>query len=341
MLGLRTFRQEVEKLHGVAVSFTISSAANPDKRYSIQNAFTAEQLSLAEHSHPVASLQKRYAHLSGLPLPLLNRVRPTLLIGADYTHLITPVEPVRFGPPDGPAAVKTLLGWTLQEPTQSIKSSHNVSHCFFTSAPSPTELFSCVEKQWQMDVLPYRSEKLAVRSRQDQEAVNLLQEQTVRVNVSGTARYATPLLRIKNMPALKAPPEAVLPLLRSTERRLGKSPEQADAYQREIEKLVQSGYAVKLADHQVESSSEAWYIPHHMVQHNGKNRVVYNCSFQYQGHNLNQLLLPGPTLGPTLLAVLLISESMLLLSPVTSVVCSTKSGSCLKIDHCCGSYGET
>lgn len=42
-----------------------------------------------------------------------------------------------------------------------------------------------------------------------------------------------------------------------------------------------------------------------MVQHNGKNRVVFNCSFQLRGNNLNELLLPGPTLGSSLLAVLL------------------------------------
>lgn len=305
VLALRTVRQEVEKLHGAAVSFTISPAANPDKVYSIHNAFTAEQLSLAEHSHPVVSLQEKYKHLSGLPLPPLNRVRPMLLIGADYTHLITPVEPVRLGSPGGPAAVKTLLGWTLQGPAQAMESITNVSHCLFTSTSSPTELFSCVEKLWQMDVLPYRSEKLAVRSRQDHEAVGLLQKQTVRVNVSGVERYATPLLRIKNMPLLNSTPEAVLPLLRSTEKRLAKSPEQAAAYQMEIEKLVESGYVVKLVDHQSDTIGEAWYIPHHMVQHNGKNRVVYNCSFQHQGYNLNQLLLPGPTLGPALLAVLL------------------------------------
>ncbi|KAK7926211.1 hypothetical protein WMY93_008521 [Mugilogobius chulae] len=283
VMALRTVRQEVEKLHGAAVSFSISPAANPDKVYTIRNAFTSEQLSLAEHSHPVASLSR----------------------SADYTHLITPIEPVRMGPPGGPAAIKTLLGWTLQGPAQAIKSSSNVSHCLFTSAPSHSELFSCVEKLWQMDVLPYRSEKMAVRSRQDQEAVKLLQTQTVRVNVDGIERYATPLLRVKDMPLLKATPESVLPHLRGTEKRLVKAPEQAAAYQREIEKLVEAGYAVKLAPHQVESSAEAWYIPHHMVEHNGKNRVVYNCSFQHQGHNLNQLLLPGPTLGPALLAVLL------------------------------------
>ncbi len=55
----------------------------------------------------------------------------------------------------------------------------------------------------------------------------------------------------------------------------------------------------------MDRTKEAWYIPHHMVQHNVKNRVVFNCSFSYQGHNLNELLLPGPTLGPSLLAVLL------------------------------------
>lgn len=42
-----------------------------------------------------------------------------------------------------------------------------------------------------------------------------------------------------------------------------------------------------------------------MVQHNGKNRVVFNCSFQFRGESLNQHLLPGPTFGPSLLAVLL------------------------------------
>lgn len=62
---------------------------------------------------------------------------------------------------------------------------------------------------------------------------------------------------------------------------------------------------MKLTPEEVEQTKEAWYVPHHMVQHNGKNRVVFNCSFQFEGNNLNKLLLPGPTLGPSLLAVLL------------------------------------
>lgn len=118
-------------------------------------------------------------------------------------------------------------------------------------------------------------------------------------------RYATPLLRVQNMPTLHMPKEAVLPQLRNIERKLIKYPEQALAYKTEVERLKNAGYVEKLRPCEVDGTQESWYIPHHMVQHNSKNRVVYNCSFQYQGKNLNELLLPGPTLSSTLLAVLL------------------------------------
>ena len=49
----------------------------------------------------------------------------------------------------------------------------------------------------------------------------------------------------------------------------------------------------------------SWYIPHHIVRHNGKDRIVFDCSFSYQNQCLNTQLLPGPTLGPSLLGVLL------------------------------------
>ncbi len=78
-----------------------------------------------------------------------------------------------------------------------------------------------------------------------------------------------------------------------------------EVYNQEIERLEQCGYVVKLAAEAVDQTPESWYIPHHMVHHNGKHRVVYNCSFKYQCHNLNNYLLPGPTLTSTLLGVLL------------------------------------
>lgn len=155
-----------------------------------------------------------------------------------------------------------------------------------------------------MDVLPYRNKRLVVRSHQDQQAIKLLDRQTLRVKVGDTERYATLLLRVKNMPSLHASLEATLPQLRSTERRLMKAPEQASAYQGEIHGLEEACYVVKVEPDEVKSE-EAWYMPHHIVHCNGKNWVVYSCSLQFKGHNLNGLLLPGSTLGPSLLAVLL------------------------------------
>lgn len=42
-----------------------------------------------------------------------------------------------------------------------------------------------------------------------------------------------------------------------------------------------------------------------MVHHNAKNRIVFNCSFEYQGQSLNEFLLPDLTLSASLLGVLL------------------------------------
>lgn len=60
-------------------------------------------------------------------------------------------------------------------------------------SPRTSELSKNVEKLWQVDTLPYRSEKDAAWPRQDHEAVDLLETETVRVTVDGVLCYATPL----------------------------------------------------------------------------------------------------------------------------------------------------
>lgn len=70
----------------------------------------------------------------------------------------------------------------------------------------------------------------------------------------------------------------------------------------------------------------SWYIPPHMVQHNGKNRVIFNCSFQFQGQNPNILVLPRPSLGRSLQAVVLCFPEHFVTSSAASTACSTRSG---------------
>lgn len=304
-LTVRTVHQEVVQLQGASVTLYVSSLLKPEERYHIHHAFTSENLGLSEHSYPVRSLQQKYKHLRNLPLPPVEHAQPLLLIGSDLPHLLTPIEPVRTGPPGGPIAVHTQLGWSLQGPTNIDQVPASEQQCLFTVTDSPTcELFRNVERLWQIDTLPYTSKKQVTRSKQDLQALALLQSSTVRITVDGIQRYATPLLRRANSATLQAPMETVLSSLRSTERRLAKDPQRAEAYCQEIRELERMGYVAVVPPEVATSTPESWYIPHHMVRHN-KDRIVFNCSFRHEGKSLNELLLPGPTLGPSLLGVLI------------------------------------
>ncbi|KAJ8395305.1 hypothetical protein AAFF_G00032900 [Aldrovandia affinis] len=106
-LILRTVREDRRELHGSSVTFKISPAGQPTKTFTVTNAFTA---------------------------------------GSDCPHLVTPIEPVRLGPPGGPAAVKTRLGWTLQGPVKSLQQYSHQQQCLFLATTSQAaELFKQVE----------------------------------------------------------------------------------------------------------------------------------------------------------------------------------------------------
>ncbi|XP_039534154.1 uncharacterized protein LOC120483252 [Pimephales promelas] len=305
VLSLQTIQQGHTKLEGSTVTLEVSPITKPTERYVIRDAFTASALSLAEHNYPVAALQKAYHHLKGLPLQSVDKVKPLLLIGSDMPHLLTPIQPVRRGAEGSPVAICTKLGWVLQGPMCPIQPPKGQQQCLhLMTAPARDELHQHVERLWQIDILPY-NEKLITRSKQDQQSYKLLQSATVRVEVNNVLRYATPLLRRTPITLLYAGKEAVLPSLRNIERKLAKNPEQAQTYCSEIQKLESEGYIAKITPEEADKSTESWFIPHHMVHHNGKDRIVFNCSYQYHGQSLNEQLLPGPTLGPSLLGVIL------------------------------------
>ncbi|KAI2647089.1 Gag-Pro-Pol polyprotein [Labeo rohita] len=305
-MALRTIRHDITELKGQKVDLLLSPQSRPEEKYSLTGVFTAPLLTLTEQTYPLKRLQQCYPHLRGIPLPSFNRVQPLLLIGSDYPTLITPKEPIRLGPAGGPVAVRTQLGWVLQGPDGLLPHQVPSPQCLFTSlTPLRDPVYQHVERLWQLDVLPSRSEKMITRSKQDQMAVDMLETRSRRVEVDGVWRYATPLLRAPDGPPLKGTMESVLSSLRNTEKRLSRNPERAKVYEAEIQKLLDSGHVVRVPPAGQQVDEESWFIPHHLVQHNGKYRLVFNCSFVYQGVSLNQQLLPGPTLGASLLGVLL------------------------------------
>ncbi len=95
---LRTVHHDVVNLHGATVSLQVSPLHRPCRKYLIPHAFTADNLGLSERHYPVSALRRKYEHLRSLPLPLIDRAQPLLLLGSDLPHLLTPVQPVCMGP---------------------------------------------------------------------------------------------------------------------------------------------------------------------------------------------------------------------------------------------------
>ena len=120
-------------------------------------------------------------------------------------------------------------------------------------------------------------------------------------------------------------------MFRSTERQLEKDPAKAKVYEAEIQKLIDGGCVTKLSEEEMDKFSESWFIPHHLVHHNGKDHLVFDCAFTYRGLSLNEQFLPGPTLGP-----LPSCDSGSLLSPSVEISgqCSIKFVSYRRTSHC-------
>ncbi|XP_038071933.1 uncharacterized protein LOC119740637 [Patiria miniata] len=302
---LRTVRDDIVECQGSAMSLQVSPKGKPHIKYTINGAFSASNLCLSVYTYPVKALQQRYNHLRHLPLPVINQASPMLLLGADQTDLIIPQCPIRSGPRGAAVAIYTRLGWTLQGPTGN----HDLQleqRVFKTSTfPVTNDLLQHVQMLWQADVLPYANDKEVTRSKQDQYALKMLESKTTRVSLDGVQRYATPLLRTKDGNRFQVTKDAVLPTLRRAEKRLQKHPQLAKKHNELITKLVDSGHVRVLPDDEAAMSDESWFIPHHTVHHNGKYRLVFNCSFQYNNQVLNEHLLPGPQLGASLIGVLL------------------------------------
>src|SRR4029434_6201395 len=153
-LALRTIRQDVRAVPGRSVSFSVASASQPQKRFRIEQAFTSAKLGLSTHSYTDTAWQNPSPPLRDRPLHSFSQAQPLLLIGSDYPHLLTPVERVRLGPPGGPAALRTRLGWTLQGPFKVPMHQSSTPQCLLTGNETPSAEHRCqVTKPRQRDVI--------------------------------------------------------------------------------------------------------------------------------------------------------------------------------------------
>ena len=98
--------------------------------------------------------------------------------------------------------------------------------------------------------------------------------------------------------------------LEATECRLQKNPENAEAYDQQIQEMEQMNTSRKLSERKLaDYKGPVHYIAHHEVLRPDKKstpvRIVFNLSSAYQGHRLNDYWLKGPDLLNGLFGVVL------------------------------------
>ena len=253
--------------------------------------YLVDDIPVSRELPAVRSGTNEWEHLKGISLAPLSEV--DLLIGSDVPAATEPLEVVPAPNAGEPYAVRTRLGWTVygyKFRGQAV-SVHRVAvldeqvrRAFdvgFEDLGHCGQGLSCEDKIWMKSV----------------------SEGTRRLN--GRYEICMPTRDILgDIPYTKLLAKRRAEGLR---KKLLKNEVLCRGYVEGLRDMLLKGYAEEIPSAELEGSSWVWYIPHFEVLHPmkpGKVRMVMDCASKVRGMSLNEILLPGPTLGNEMLAVM-------------------------------------
>lgn len=215
----------------------------------------------------------KWPHLERVQIPTIQ-AEIGLLIGTNVPKAMEPEE-VNRSVNDGPYAIRTLLGWTVNGPLREngCDATQNGAAC--VNRISVAKLDDMWNQQFKYDFPECKQEELEM-SKEDLQFMNSA-SQSARL-VDGHYCIGLPL---KNK-ELRVPNNHVMAEQRALnlKKRLLKNPSFCADYIAFMSDMINKGYAVKVPDKDVNrSDGKVWYIPHHGVYHPKKNklRIVFDC----------------------------------------------------------------
>lgn len=265
--------------------------------------FSQKTIPATKDNIPLQEDVDKWPHLQGVLLPKIE-AEIGLLIGTNAPKAIEPWQ-VIASVKDGPYAVRTQLGWTINGPLREDDGLNAVSGPTQVQA-NRIEVASLEEiwdQQFQCDFPEHNQQERLEMSRED---IQFLDEVTQSVKlVDGHYSIALPLKNknVKMPNNRKVAEQRALNL----KRKFIKNPTFHAEYVAFINGVIEKGYAVKVPSKDLKrDDGRVWYLPHHRVYHPRKKtlRVVFDCGASFQGTTLNDQLLQGPNLTSTLLGVI-------------------------------------
>ena len=271
------------------------------------NAYTANKVTGDMGVFDWNKCKNRWPYLKNIAFPhSTKRNMVDLLIGLDCAYLHCAIEEVK-GKPNEPIARLTPLGWTcIGNPGRKNEGAMlqtNFASTFFAKDQSSlNQLNSTLKRFWEVEEEPSMHKAPVIRPEEKlalQTAENTIkfENQMYRVGVPWKERH----------PTLPGNYGMALQRLENTEKRLKRSPDIADSYNKCIEQYVEKGYVRKIQEHEICESR--WYLPHFPVikpdKETTKTRIVFDASAKHEGVSLNDVIHQGPKLQRDLFDVLL------------------------------------
>ncbi|XP_057378039.1 uncharacterized protein LOC130700052 [Daphnia carinata] len=220
-------------------------------------------------------LKLEWPHLSDLPIGISGG-RIDILLGMDYGHLVATLES-RVGREDEPVASRTRLGWIVRGVIGAESSVYTIRLHHVSSSTSLTEIAN--ELRRFCDTENFGTEyQTAALSIDDQRAVKILEDETRKLETG----YEVPITWRVGEPNFES--------------------FYLD-YRAALQKTFTKGYASKVDNPSADTVK--YFLSHHGVYKGTKLRVVFDAAAMHRGKCLNDAILSGPALQPSLPAVLI------------------------------------
>ena len=146
-LALATLNKD-EAVEAVEVSLEVMSAR---RRICLPKVYVLQEFPELAGSIASAGDIMKWKHLRGISVPRAGTPEVGLLIGQDVSQALVPVE-LRRGQDGEPYAVRTPLGWTINGPLSSGRSSGSAVSNLIHAVPSAeSSLEAQVEQFWRLD----------------------------------------------------------------------------------------------------------------------------------------------------------------------------------------------
>ena len=277
------------------------------EKYLIKNA-----IAIADLKIPVQPLSEEIVRsvksVKNVNVQMHERGAAQMVIGQDNWELIIS-RVMKEVCSRGLAISRTLLGWVIHGYFELKNPGKRENHSLFSISAAPTvienihlndSLDELVRKYFLLDNLDINNPRTAAKI--DSRAERILSDSRY---IAGKG-WETGLLWRSEVPPVVNSEATARSRLRSLERKLDNDPALAAIYYKEMDRLINCGYAEKVQRGVMRE--RLWYLPHFGVRNAnkpGKIRLVFDAAAETEGVSLNSQLDAGSDLLESLLGVLI------------------------------------